>query len=208
MLRSRSAKVYYGLILARKNIEAVEESIKTMQAHSNDAAKSYRVGLLTKSDKLSTDVRLAELQEQKLLLHDEIKNATDMLIVMLKLDPDVTIVPTGDLVVDRVLPAGAEKNIPENRADLKALETYRQVAAYQEEMARGLKASPVECLYADEPSQQQYFRWWFKLGAWNELCSGIFTTEWHQLAVSRKPKHRRVKRCITMKRQKATVWLR
>ncbi|NTV05758.1 MAG: TolC family protein [Chlorobiaceae bacterium] len=128
-------KVYYGLILARKNIEAVEESIKTMQAHSKDAAKSYRVGLLTKSDKLSTDVRLAELQEQKLLLHDEIKNATDMLIVMLKLDPDVTIVPTGDLVVDRVLPAGAEQNIPENRADIKALETYRQVAAYQEEMA-------------------------------------------------------------------------
>jgi outer membrane protein len=130
------SKVYYGLILARKNIEAVEESIKTMQAHSNDAAKGYRVGLLTKSDKLSTDVRLAELQEQKLLLHDEIKNATDVLIVMLKLDPDVTIVPTGDLVVDRVLPAGNEKNVPQNRADLKALETYRQVAAYQEEMVQ------------------------------------------------------------------------
>ncbi len=66
------SKVYYGLILARKNIVAVEQSIKTMQAHSNDAAKGYSAGLLTKSDKLSTDVRLAELQEQKLLLHDEI----------------------------------------------------------------------------------------------------------------------------------------
>ena len=33
------SKVYYGLILARKNIVAVEQSIKTMQAHSNDAAK-------------------------------------------------------------------------------------------------------------------------------------------------------------------------
>jgi outer membrane protein len=130
------SKIYYGLILARKNIEAVEESIKTMQVHSNDAAKSYRVGLLTKSDKLSTDVRLAELQEQKLLLHDEIKNATDALVVLLKLEQGVTIVPTGDLVVDRVLPAGNEKNVPENRADLKALETYRQVASYQEEMVQ------------------------------------------------------------------------
>ena len=128
------SKVYYGLILARKNIEAVEQSIKIMQAHSSDAAKGYSAGLLTQSDKLSTDVRLAELQEQKLQLHDEIKNATDMLIVMLNLNSGVTIVPTGDFVVDRVLPVGNEKNVPENRTDLKALETYRQVAAYQEEM--------------------------------------------------------------------------
>ena len=128
------SKVYYGLILARKNIVAVEQSIKTMQAHSNEAAKGYSAGLLPKSDKLSTDVRLAELQEQKLLLHDEIKNATDALIVLLNLDPGVTIVPTGDFVVDGVMPAANEKTVPENRADLKALDTYRQVAAYQEEM--------------------------------------------------------------------------
>ncbi len=128
------SKVYYGLILARKNIVAVEQSIKTMQAHSKDAAKGFSAGLLTKSDKLSTDVRLAELQEQKLLLHDEIKNATDVLIVMLNLESGVTIEPTGDFVVDGVLPAANEKLIPENRADLKALDTYRQVAAYQEEM--------------------------------------------------------------------------
>ncbi|MEI7824043.1 MAG: TolC family protein [Chlorobiaceae bacterium] len=128
------SKVYYGLILARKNIVAVEQSIKTMQAHSNDAAKGYSAGLLTKSDKLSTDVRLAELQEQKLLLHDEIKNATDALIVILNLDPGVTIVPTGDFAVDGVLPAATDKSVQENRSDLKALDTYRQVAAYQEEM--------------------------------------------------------------------------
>ncbi len=130
------SKVYYGLILARKNIEAVEKSITTMQAHSNDAAKGYRAGLLPKSDKLSTDVRLAELQEQKMLLHDEIKNATESLVVMLNLDRGVSIIPTGDFVVDAVLPEGNEKNRPEERADLKALETYRQVAALQEELVQ------------------------------------------------------------------------
>ena len=128
------SKVYYGLILARKNIEAVEQSIKTMQAHSNDAAKGYRAGLLTKSDKLSTDVRLAELQEQKLLLHDEIKNGTEVLAVLLNLEAGISIVPTGDFVVDDLLPDGNEHYMLENRADLKALETFRQVAASQEEM--------------------------------------------------------------------------
>jgi outer membrane protein len=141
------SKVYYGLILARKNIDAVEQSIKTMQAHSADAAKGYRVGLLPKSDKLSTDVRLAELQEQKMLLHDEIKNATEALIVMLNLNQGISIVPTGDLVVDAVLPDGNEKNRPEERADIKALETYRQVAAWQEEMVRASRLPRVNAFF-------------------------------------------------------------
>lgn len=130
------SKVYYGLILARKNIGAVEQSIKTMQAHSNMADKGFKAGLLPKSDKLSTDVRLAELVEQKMMLYDEIKNATDALRVMLRLDPEVVIIPTGDFVIDRVLPYGDDRTVPESRADLKALETFRQVAAYQEDMAR------------------------------------------------------------------------
>ena len=129
------SKVYYGLILARKNIEAVEQSIKTMQGHSSEAAKAFTVGLMTKSDKLSTEVRLAELQEQKLLLHDAIKDATDALKVMLHLDSGVTIVPTSDLLVDRVVPGGHDKTVLENRSDLKAIETGRQIAGYQADMA-------------------------------------------------------------------------
>ncbi|EAT59316.1 TolC family protein [Chlorobium ferrooxidans] len=132
-------RVYYGLILARKNIDAIEQSIRTMQAHSNEAARGFSAGLLPKSDKLSTDVRLSELLEQKMMMHDEIKNATDALKVMLRLDSGVTIVPTGDLVIDRVLPSGSDKAVSENRSDLKAYETYQQVARLQEEMIRASK---------------------------------------------------------------------
>ncbi|MEI6691703.1 MAG: TolC family protein [Chlorobium sp.] len=130
------SKVYYGLILARKNIEAVEQSIKTMQGHSNEAAKAFSAGLMTKSDKLSTEVRLSELQEQKLMLHDAIKDATDALKVMLHIDASVAIVPTDDLVVEGVVPERDDKTIQDNRADLKALETSRQIAGYQADMAR------------------------------------------------------------------------
>jgi len=130
------SKVYYGLILARKNIEAVEQSIKTMQGHSNEAAKAFSAGLMTKSDKLSTEVRLSELQEQKLMLHDAIKDATDALKVMLHIDASVAIVPTDDLVVEGVVPERDDKTIQDNRADLKALETSRQIASYQADMAR------------------------------------------------------------------------
>jgi len=130
------SKVYYGLILARKNIEAVEQSIKTMQEYSNEAAKAFRTGLMTKSDRLSTEVRLSELQEQKLMLHDAIKEATDALGVMLHLDSGVTIIPTEDLVVDGVLPDADHSTVSKDRADLKALETSRLIAGYQADMAR------------------------------------------------------------------------
>ncbi len=133
------ARVYYGLILAQKNIDAVEQSIRTMQSHSSEAARGYSAGLLPKSDKLSTDVRLSELLEQKMMLLDEIKNATDALKVMLRLDSGVTLVPTGDLVIDTLLPAESDKAVSENRADLKALETWRQVAILQEDMIRASK---------------------------------------------------------------------
>ncbi|MCF8383227.1 MAG: TolC family protein [Chlorobium sp.] len=130
------SRVYYGLILARKNIEAVEQSIATMSGHSREAVKAYNVGLLTKSDKLSTDVRLAELNEQKLMLHDAIKNATDALKVLLNLEQNVTVIPTGDFVVGKGVPSVDEATVPENRSDLMAMQTYREIAEQQGEMAR------------------------------------------------------------------------
>ncbi|MFZ4524777.1 MAG: TolC family protein [Chlorobium sp.] len=134
------ARVYYGLILAQKNIDAVEQSIQTMQAHSSEAARGYSAGLLPKSDKLSTDVRLSELLEQKMMLLDEIKNASDALKVMLHLETGVNLVPTGDLVIDTLLPAESDKAVQENRADLKALKTWHQVAVLQADMIRASKS--------------------------------------------------------------------
>ncbi|MEI6757735.1 MAG: TolC family protein [Chlorobium sp.] len=140
------SKVYFGLVLAGKNLEAVEQSIKTMQVHSSEASRAYGAGLLTKSDKLSTEVRLSELQEQKLMLQDEIKNATDALRVMLNLDNGVTIVPTSDFVVDGVVPGGEENSVGKERADLKALETFRDVAVLQEDMVRASRLPRLNAL--------------------------------------------------------------
>ncbi|NTU93520.1 MAG: TolC family protein [Chlorobiaceae bacterium] len=129
-------KAYYGLILARKNVAALDQSIGIMRGYSTEATKAYNVGLLTKSDKLSTDVRLAELREQKLMVQNEMKNAEDALRVMLKLAPDDSIIPTGDLVVDRTAPSTAARENSAGRNDLKALEAYQEVTGYQHDMAK------------------------------------------------------------------------
>jgi len=130
------SKIYYGLVLARKNIESIEQSVVTMQAHSREAGKAYQVGILPKSDKLSTEVRLAELNEQKLMLHDAVRNATDALRVMLNLEQDVTVIPTGDFVIGKGAPDVDDARVPESRGDLMALQTYREIAEQQGDMAR------------------------------------------------------------------------
>jgi outer membrane protein len=130
------SKLYYGLILARKNIVAIDQSIVAMQACSREARKAFNEGMMTRSDKLSTDVRLAELNEQKLMLHDAIKNASDALKALLNLDTEVTIIPTGDFIIGKGAPSIDESSAPESRNDLMAMQAYRAIAAKQGEMAR------------------------------------------------------------------------
>jgi outer membrane protein TolC len=129
-------KAFYGLILAKKNLEATEQSIRLMQGYSSEAARGYAAGLMTKSDKLSTDVRLAELRDQKLQIQDAIRNAQDALRMMLALGADDTVQPLGDLNVDAKLPASAEKASAEGRSDLRALAAFEEVTGYQHDMAR------------------------------------------------------------------------
>jgi len=129
-------KAYYGLILAKKNLDATEQSIRLMQGYSSEAARGYAAGLMTKSDKLSTDVRLAELRDQKLQIQDAIRAAQDALRMMLALDPDDSVEPVGELSVDAKLPASAAKASADGRSDLKALAAFEEVTGYQHDMAR------------------------------------------------------------------------
>lgn len=129
-------KAYYGLVLARKNLGAINRSIRVMKVHDREARDAFKKGLITKSDKLSTAVRLAELAERKMLIEDEITSAKDGLRFLLLLGSDVDIVPvdgleTGDVVIPEDEPA-----VPEDRADLEALEAYAEAAGYRYDMAK------------------------------------------------------------------------
>ncbi|NTV97540.1 MAG: TolC family protein [Chlorobiaceae bacterium] len=133
------SKLYYGLILARRNIEAVDQSITAMQSHNRVAVAAFNNGMMSKSDKLSTGVRVAELNEQKLMLHDAVKNASDALKSLLDIDSDVLIVPAGDFVIDKGLPRIDGELVPETRKDLLAMQSFRDIAAKRTEMARAAR---------------------------------------------------------------------
>ena len=129
-------KAYYGLVLAKQNLDAVNSSIQAMRRHDREAAEAFRKRLITKSDKLSTAVRLAELSEQKMMIKDEILSAKDGLRFLLRLDSDMDVVPVDGLETGDVVIPADEPQMLENRPDLKALEAYAEAAGYQYDMAR------------------------------------------------------------------------
>ncbi len=130
------SKAYFGLVLAKSNLRAVDRSIAAMAAHDRQAANAYAKGLITRSDKLSTGVRLAELREQKMMIQDEIQAASDALCFLLRLDGDAVIDPVDDLKSGGIGAVAAVEGIPEGRADLQALDAASEAAAYQYEMAK------------------------------------------------------------------------
>lgn len=129
-------KAFYGLLLAKKNLADLEQSISIMKGYNAEAARGYNAGVMNKSDKLSTQVRLAEMQDQKLQILDGIKNAEDSLRMMLALGKDDDIVPVGSLSADTRVPASVTASSTEGRSDLKALQAFEEVRDYQHDMER------------------------------------------------------------------------
>jgi len=128
-------KAFYGLLLAKKNLVDLEQSIRVMKGYNSEASKGYASGIMTKSDKLSTQVRLAEMQDQKLQILDGIKNAEDSLRMMLALGKEDAIVPVGSLSAAK-LPASVKSASTEGRSDLRALKAFEEVTGYQHDMER------------------------------------------------------------------------
>jgi len=69
---------YMGVLLARENLMVVEEALATAQAHLDLVSSRLRSGLVVKSDLLRAEVRVAELEQEKLQAqsHLEISRAS------------------------------------------------------------------------------------------------------------------------------------
>jgi outer membrane protein TolC len=115
-------KTYYGLVLALANRSAIDEAVTSARAHRDDAQAAFDAGLVTRADLLAADVRLAELEEQRIMAGHRVEDAREMLRFVVGIEGDVTIVPADSLPA----PAGpgpvADVDATlEGRSDLRAL---------------------------------------------------------------------------------------
>jgi TolC family type I secretion outer membrane protein len=76
---ARTADAYAGVLLARENLAVVESAMAAARAHLSAAETRYGSGLTIKSDLLQAQVRLAELEQQKLLSQGQVEVARSAL---------------------------------------------------------------------------------------------------------------------------------
>lgn len=76
---SQAAKRYVGLLLAMQNREVVDQSLLTAQAHLKLIQDRHRTGLAVKSDVLRAQVRIADLEQQRLMADSRVQVAQAML---------------------------------------------------------------------------------------------------------------------------------
>jgi outer membrane protein TolC len=122
-------KAYYGFLLTRDNLLAIEEAVASARAHRDEAQAAYDQGLVNKADYLLAEVRLAELQERRVTAEHQIANAEDQLKFVIGIEYENALVPTDSLgSVIGTEPASELQRPVTERSDLKALQ-YRLKAA-------------------------------------------------------------------------------
>ncbi|MFQ5605989.1 MAG: TolC family protein [bacterium] len=130
-------KAYYGLILSRKHLKAVEQAVTSARAHRDDARAAFEQGMINQADYLAAQVRLAELQEQRINAEHQIANASDGLKFVLGISDDAEIVPTDSLNQPTTIQFGEETPARlSQRSDLRALRLQSQAASRQLWMQR------------------------------------------------------------------------
>jgi len=123
-------RAYFGLVVARAKIGAIDKAVESAEAHRNDAKTAVEQGLIHQSDLLAAQVRLGELQEQRISAEHDMLNTSDALKLALGLESEGTIVPTDSLSAQKTnLPELQTKGFA--RSDLQALRLQTKAARRQ-----------------------------------------------------------------------------
>ncbi len=153
-------KAYYGLILANENLKAISEAVASAQRHRDDAKAAFDEGIINEADYLGAEVRLAELQEQRITAEHQIANASDGLKFVMGFEEDLMIIPTDSIAAPDGIPS--TENIEERiatRSDVRAVH-------YQTQAARR--------------------NWWMKRSGWLPRLNAFGGVEWNASEVFRK----------------------
>lgn len=76
---ARTTAAYAGVLLARESLAVVEAAMAAGRSHLAAAETRYGRGLAVKSDLLQAQVRLADLEQQKLLAESQVEVARSAL---------------------------------------------------------------------------------------------------------------------------------
>ncbi|MDY6792098.1 MAG: TolC family protein [Thermodesulfobacteriota bacterium] len=125
------AKAYMELLLAVENHGVIAQSLKTSRAHFKLVQDRFRSGISVKSDVLRAQVRIADLEQKRLMSHSRIQVAQAMLHAAMGQPDAARIVPTSPF--ERCVPPKESltqwiDRALEKRPDLKQLDIQKLIA--------------------------------------------------------------------------------
>ena len=80
-------EAYYGVLVAQRNLETAQESVRQLEAHLRDAESFYRNGLVPYNHVLKAKVALAEAIEERERAREALNTAWVNLNLLIKEDP-------------------------------------------------------------------------------------------------------------------------
>ena len=113
-------KAYMQLQLAYKGVEVLEKALIAAQENRKIADNSFKQGYLQRSDVLSVEVRVTEVQNQLYTAKSNVANSSNYLSFLMNDRADVIYQPSDSLIVES-FNIKQESIVSENRSDIKAM---------------------------------------------------------------------------------------
>ena len=98
-VRFHTAEAYWGMVLARASLEAVQQALETARAHAAAAEARHRQETAPLSDVLAARVRVAELREQEIVSANRVRDAADGLSLIMGLEAGADATPADALAL-------------------------------------------------------------------------------------------------------------
>jgi len=135
----RVVRAYYGVLVARENLEAAREALRTAEANEQRVQKLVEAGLVVNSDLLSAQVFRAQMKEREIRAQNDLQLARMMLGHEMGLGPGALREPAGTLAE----PPASMLTLEEwegaaltDRPALRAAELQHEAAAKGRDLAK------------------------------------------------------------------------
>lgn len=135
----RVVRAYYGVIVARENLKAAQEALRTAEANEQRVQMLAQAGLVVESDLLSAQVFRAQVKEQEIRAENALQLARMMLGHELGLGPDAMRDPLNVLAEPPVSSLSMdewERAALAERPALRVAELQQQAAAKNRQVAK------------------------------------------------------------------------
>jgi len=136
---SQTVDAYTSLLLARRNITVIEQTIETAKTHLKTINKRFENGMVVKSDVLRSKVHLAELEQARVIAKSSAavaraslnnamgQNTNQVILTTTDLPKNQMTIPELPVLIDRAL---------KNRPDLKQIDFLVQMAESEIDKAK------------------------------------------------------------------------